>query len=138
MMLLLHLPLTIPLLRHITTTPILPHPHIPIPIPNLTAAPAPTPTPTPPITALTLTPAPTATPPLPNKPQRLLQHQKIPLQHLGPILHIPQLFHSPRRVPRELGQLIILLAQRLRRPRDVALLLVERCRVGVQHPRAGL
>lgn len=126
----LHLPLIIPMPTSLT---LLPSPFTPTP-----TTPPPTPILTPPITPLPIIPLPiislslTPTPLRIHQPQRLLQNTKLPLQHLRPVLHIPNLLHLARMRLRQAAQPCVLPRQRVRRPRYLPLLPLDGCVVGVE------
>ncbi|PYH76277.1 hypothetical protein BO82DRAFT_359313 [Aspergillus uvarum CBS 121591] len=66
----------------------------------------------------------------------LLHHQKLPLNHLRPILHVADLLQGVARRVRRLSELGVLLGQRGRRPRQRVLLALEGGGVVVQDPGA--
>lgn len=106
-----------------------------IPIPNdapfLTPRPAPT---------LTTRPTPALTPaiPLMHEPHRLLEHEEVPLEALGPVLHVAELLDLAAALVEDLEQLVVLAAQVGQRALDIALLLLDGGLVGVQQRRARL
>lgn len=117
------------------------HPHIPIlipiliPVPNNTPPLTPRPTPT-----LTTRPTPALAPaaPLMHEPHRLLEHEEVPLEALGPVLHVAELLDLAAALVQHLQQLVVLAAQVGQRALDVPLLLLDGGLVGVQQRRAGL